>query len=478
MQLTLKKTRPNISPMMAEQLTAKPMHVEALSTGERVIIDPALTTQRMFMYFYLFINIGSIIGQITMVYAERYVGFWLSFTLPTIMFMLCPLVMIAFHKQYRQRPPTGSVLAKSAQLIKFALKGKTSINPVRTIANIRDPAFWEDVKPSRVENRPKWMTFDDAWVDEVARGTKACLVFGFYPLFWLAYNQIDNNLVSQANTMTLNGVPNDLLNNLNPLGIIIMIPILDNIIYPVLRKLKIRFTPLRRMCAGFFVACAGMIWATVVQYYIYHTGECGYYMNTCDNPAPLNVWIQSGSYILIGLAEIFSSITGLEYAYTKAPAIMKSLVFGRSPVTDLRDDHSLTFPRFLPLHFRRLRRARPGPRLAGRRPAADLELRCCGHHRLLRRPALLLVLHAPVGQPGGGHEPAQGVRVQGRQPRRQVRGGEDCGRRRRAQERAAKDHPCVKLLVRRCSSGGIARKGVDPHEFNTTVRLAPHQFFN
>ena len=144
----------------------------------------------------------------------------------------------------------------------------------------------------------------------------------------LAYNQIDNNLVSQAATMELNGVPNDLLNNLNPLGIIIMIPILDNIVYPILRKFKIRFSPIKRMCSGFFFACAGMIWATVIQYYIYNKGECGYYMNTCDNPAPINVWAQAGSYILIGLAEIMASITGLEYAYTKAPANMKSLVFG------------------------------------------------------------------------------------------------------------------------------------------------------
>ena len=52
-----------------------------------------------------------------------------------------------------------------------------------SLANIRAPGFWEDVKPSRVEKRPHWMTFDDLWVDEVARGIKACLVFTFYPLF-------------------------------------------------------------------------------------------------------------------------------------------------------------------------------------------------------------------------------------------------------------------------------------------------------
>ena len=42
----------------------------------------------------------------------------------------------------------------------------------------------------------------------------------------------------------------------------------------------------------------------------------------------LNVWIQSGSYILIALSEIFASITGLEYAFTKAPKNMRSLVMG------------------------------------------------------------------------------------------------------------------------------------------------------
>ena len=55
-------------------------------------------------------------------------------------------------------------------------------------------------------------------------------------------------------------------------------------------------------------------------------------MSTCVDAngntvtSSLNVWIQSGSYVLIAFSEILASITGLEYAFTKAPKNMKSLV--------------------------------------------------------------------------------------------------------------------------------------------------------
>ena len=128
------------------------------------------------------------------------------------------------------------------------------------------------------------------------------------------------------------GVPPEVVANLDPLALIILIPICDLLIYPALRKAGINFTPIKKITLGFITAGLSMIWAAVVQAYIYKRGECGSYPSeglpdgSDCTPAPLNVWILTGSYVLIAISEILASITSLEYAFTKAPKNMRSMV--------------------------------------------------------------------------------------------------------------------------------------------------------
>lgn len=172
------------------------MHVKTLPSGERVIVDPAVTAQRIYLWFYFAINTGALAGQISMVWAERYVGFWLSYTLPTCMLLLAPIVMFWGRKRFARREPGGSVLGPAMRTFWLAQKGRWSINPFQTYKNLHDGTFWENVRPSKFteETRPKWMTFDDAWVDELRRGFNACAVFCWIPLFWLTYNQTVSTL--------------------------------------------------------------------------------------------------------------------------------------------------------------------------------------------------------------------------------------------------------------------------------------------
>jgi POT family proton-dependent oligopeptide transporter len=196
---------------------------------------------------------------------------------------------------------------------------------------------WDAARPSRIapSDRPSWMTYDDAWVDEVRRGLMACKVFLFLPVFFLAYNQMTGNLTIQAGTLERHGVPNDIIQNLNPISIVIMIPIIDHVLYPGLRKLGIAFTPIKRMTTGFLIAGLSMVASAVMQHYIYKMSPCGDHANgttivdgeeVACQPAPINVWAQCLPYILIGIAEIFTNVTSYEYAYSKAPENMKSLV--------------------------------------------------------------------------------------------------------------------------------------------------------
>jgi POT family proton-dependent oligopeptide transporter len=119
----------NISPLIAEQYKDTKAYVRVNKHGQKEIVDPATTTARIYLYFYLLINLGSLTGSLAMVYSEHFVGFWLSYTLPTICYLVCPIVLLCFKKSYKLSPPTGSVMPKAWKLVRLAFKGRGSWNP-------------------------------------------------------------------------------------------------------------------------------------------------------------------------------------------------------------------------------------------------------------------------------------------------------------------------------------------------------------
>ncbi|KAJ5436268.1 hypothetical protein N7445_007153 [Penicillium cf. griseofulvum] len=301
--------KPNISALVVEQIPIFNLKVRTLKSGERVVVDPTITQSRVYHYFYAFINLGALMGQIGMAYAEKYVGFWLAFLLPTVMFLTTPFVMWWGHNRYRQAPPAGSVTYKAIKTFLFCMRDRWHYNPYILWKRTHDGTLWDTAKPSNIEpqSRPKWMTFDDAWMDEVRRGFAACAVFCWFPIYWLAYNQLTSNLTAQAGTMTLNGVPNDVVNNLDPFALLVSVPLCDTFLYSGLRKMGIKFTAIRKITLGFWLASLSMFWAA-------------------RQPSPITVWAQTGSHVLIALSEIFAIITSMEYAYSKAPRNMRSLI--------------------------------------------------------------------------------------------------------------------------------------------------------
>jgi POT family proton-dependent oligopeptide transporter len=138
-----------------------------------------------------------------------------------------------------------------------------------------------------------------------------------------------SNMVSQATTMNLDGLPNDILLNLNPLFCILIGPFYAHVTYPTLARFNIQFSPTRRISVGFFFAAVGMAAAATIQHFIYTKSTCGKYLNGCasDTAATkLTVWLQIPVYVLLANSEILAVVSGLEYMYSQAPNNMRSFI--------------------------------------------------------------------------------------------------------------------------------------------------------
>ncbi|KAI9254381.1 POT family-domain-containing protein [Helicostylum pulchrum] len=285
-------------------------HASAVTTegSYRVIVSPQATYQKLFNMFYWGINIGSL-AAITTIVLEQQVGFWAAYLLPTLVFIPAILIVWAGKKIYVRNPPRGSIFVEVYKIIKLSFK--------HTL---------EGCKPSNLpQELAALATWDDIFIDELRRTFKACIVFCWYPIYWLCYSQMTSNMVSMAATMQTGGVPNDIMQNINPLTLVLFIPIMDRFVYPGFRKMGFHFRPIMRITWGFVFAALAMAYAAGIQALIYSRGP--YY----EDPSGTQKNDVSGAlivpaYVLIAISEIFASITGLEYAYKKAPEKMKSLV--------------------------------------------------------------------------------------------------------------------------------------------------------
>lgn len=87
------------------------------------------------------------------------------------------------------------------------------------------------------------------------------------------------------------------------------------VVYPALRKSGIDFNPVRRITLGFFCASLSMVYACVLQHFIYS-----------QPPASIHVWVQAPGYVFGSLAEIWVLVTGIEIAFNNSPENLRAVV--------------------------------------------------------------------------------------------------------------------------------------------------------
>ncbi|KAE8353103.1 POT family-domain-containing protein [Aspergillus coremiiformis] len=305
----------NVAPLIAEQYNSLETRVKTLANGEKVLVDPNITIQTIYARYYWVINLGAL-SVIPVSEIELKVDFWAAFLLPLCFWAFAIVALLAGRTCYAVQPPHGSDIAKAMHILWIGIKNGGNL---------------EAARPSALEKTGVLVTWDEIFVDELKRALVACRVFLMFPIYWICNGQSSNNLVSQASSMNTHGIPNDMMGFCNPAIILIAIPLFEYTLYPALRRFDIEFKPITRITTGFIVAASSMALAAGLQELIYETSPCqrNPTADGCHGATPtrkISMLWQIPVYSLMGVSEIFAMLSGMEYAYTKAPQSMRSII--------------------------------------------------------------------------------------------------------------------------------------------------------
>ncbi|KAG0267505.1 hypothetical protein BG011_004539 [Mortierella polycephala] len=316
----------NVSTFAAEQIPAEDY---PHPTKAGVTINHGVTVERVFRYFYMAINIGGMLGQaITPAVSEK--AWDLAFMIPAIVFVVGIIIFALGRSKYYDRPPKGNVLGQAFRCLSYGFRHRSSRVP---------GSHWIQGAAPKGNGSFDW---DQKFVDDLERTYHACKVFLVYPVYWALYNNMNDNFVNMGINMTRpDWLKPEQLSFVNSAVIVIFIPILDIIIFPILRKAGFRLGPINRIIIGFSIVTFCFIYVSVLQNFLYKSGP--YYDFSGKDPNDptrvisipsdiimvindLSIWTQLPAYILIGISEIFASATGLEFAFRSAAPELKSVV--------------------------------------------------------------------------------------------------------------------------------------------------------
>ncbi len=144
-------------------------------------------------------------------------------------------------------------------------------------------------------------------------------VFAPISAFWALFFQYGSSWTLQADKMGRDvlgfRIAAGQVQTLDALLVLTLIPLFAVFLYPGLERRGVRVTPLRKMAAGMFVMVLSFVAAATVQWAL----EAGL--------APHVAW-QVPQYLFLAVGEVLVSVTALEFAYSQAPAHLKSVVMG------------------------------------------------------------------------------------------------------------------------------------------------------
>jgi POT family proton-dependent oligopeptide transporter len=308
----------------------------------------------VFDAFYWIINFGSFFASLLMPIFLRSFGPAVAFGIPGVLMFVSTVILWAGRRSYVMMPPAPSdpdSFANVAHTALFssapgrmlaAMAATTALASLLLIPSLGvvialcsallailvfgGIGVWRQLEAARGEH-------SDEAIEGVRGVLRVLVLFALVTPFWSLFDQKASTWVLQGKIMQplhlfdaavlresspllaalaspFATIEPAQMQALNPALVMLLIPFNNLVAFPVLRRLGVRITALRRMTTG--IALAGVSWVIV-----------GLMQVLLDGGHVLSIAWQALPYAFLTMGEVLVSATGLEFAYSQAPAAMK-----------------------------------------------------------------------------------------------------------------------------------------------------------
>ena len=361
--------KPNASTMGADQFDLK----DAQDKRE---------SEKFFSFFYFAINLGALTSYTVVAYIAQYGvsglggqewGFVCAVVLQALVLCVGIAVFVSGSGKYVKKPPQRDfMLGKAACVVVEALSRQSSSRP--------HSHFLDAAK------RSNGGSYSYKLVEAIKLMGKLIPFLCTFILYWAVYSQTKTSFQAQSCQSNLSlgsiQVPVSSLNIFNNLTILALVPLFERCFYPFLKRQGLSLSMQQKILIGFGFALVAMLVSGVVEVfrvkampppgdfesvkgnispcrnalnydpsaYLSYVNDGDAFKPTnchtlsspeCSAQSPLSqscvecddvpqmssqsVFAQIPQFVLIGISEIFASITALEFFYSQAPASMRSV---------------------------------------------------------------------------------------------------------------------------------------------------------
>ncbi|GLH14543.1 Peptide transporter family 1 [Gryllus bimaculatus] len=234
--------------------------VSAFGGDQFILPQQEKQMAQFFSFFYFAINSGSLISTfLTPVLREDVQCFDqsscypLAFGVPAVLMIVSILVFVAGKNLYIIKKPQGNVVMQVSKCMGHAIGQK-----IKSKGPKRD--HWLDYADDQYEKKE---------IEDIKSALRVLYLYLPLPFFWALFDQQGSRWTFQATMMTGAlgswSLKPDQMQVVNPLLILIFIPIFESIIYPLLKKCNLLTKPLQRLGVGGVLAAIAFGISAIVE---------------------------------------------------------------------------------------------------------------------------------------------------------------------------------------------------------------------